>query len=184
MPFTRLTLDDFELLDYIIEYQSGDLWFRAFDDDQFDTFTTLEAETLTSLGNELMGVGPFSTYLNTEESFTENEQTFVDQQIQVFIEEYGHKVEFTSRMPLSDLTLSQFIRIEDIKEFLIFDLWERKFVDDETLSEELNSIVDQFGEQLFGTKQLYSAYASTEEDFGQEVQDKVDSSFRAFINRY
>ena len=73
MPFTGLTLDDFELLDHIIEYQSGNLWFRAFDEDSFDTFTSSEADTLTLLGNEVMGVGPFSTYLNTDVSFTENE---------------------------------------------------------------------------------------------------------------
>ena len=55
-------------------------------------------------------------------------------------------------MPFTDLSLSEFYRIEEIKNYMIADLWERRFVKDEELAVELNDIVDNFGEQLFGTK--------------------------------
>ena len=49
---------------------------------------------------------------------------------------------------------------------MIADLWERRFVKDEELAVELNDIVDNFGEQLFGTKQLYQAYTDSDDEFG------------------
>ena len=113
-----------------------------------------------------MGVGPFSIYLNTEDNFNENEQFFVDQQLRAFIEKYQYQVEFTARMPFTDLSLSEFYRIEEIKNYMIADLWERRFVKDEELAQELNDIVDNFGEQLFGTKQLYQAYTDSDDEFG------------------
>ena len=69
-------------------------------------------------------------------------------------------------MPFTDLSLSEFYRIEEIKNYLIADLWERRFVKDEELAVELNDIVDNFGEQLFGTKQLYQAYTDSDDEFG------------------
>ena len=131
-----------------------------------------------------MGVGPFSIYLNTEDNFNENEQFFVDQQLRAFIEKYQYQVEFTARMPFTDLSLSEFYRIEEIKNYMIADLWERRFVEDEELAVELNDIVDNFGEQLFGTKQLYQAYTDSDDEFGQEVQEQIDAAFRSFINSY
>ena len=40
MPFSTLTHDDMELLDYIYQYQIDDLWIKAFDLNQYDRFNS------------------------------------------------------------------------------------------------------------------------------------------------
>ena len=40
MPFSTLTHDDMELLDYIYQYQIDDLWYKAFDLNQYDRFNS------------------------------------------------------------------------------------------------------------------------------------------------
>ena len=71
----------------------------------------------------------------------------------------------SSRMPLTSLTAEEFTRIEEIKVYLVDNLWDRAVIFGETLVDEQAIAITELGLQMFGTSELFLVYRSTEDDF-------------------
>lgn len=138
MPNTRLSLEDFDLIDKIIANQIGNLWVRAFDLNQRNSMTPLELADLTRLGNQLMGSVAFSVYYSETTSLTKVEQNTADIEMKIFLNEYRDDVEIATivLMPLTTLTKSEYQRIKALLDYKLGpgDLWTRYLQQDTSLT--------------------------------------------------
>jgi len=72
-------------------------------------------------------------------------------------------------MPFTNLSLDDIGRVEQIKTFLIGDLWSRAFSKGEKLTFEQSSAVRQVGIQLYGSDAVFTQQLSSDSDFNKST---------------
>ena len=79
-------------------------------------------------------------------------------------------------MPYTTLRLEDLARVDEIKTFLIDDLWNKRFEQATPLSLSEQSAVDEVGRLLFGSDLLFDEFKDETTDFSYEDQQLIDES--------
>ena len=79
-------------------------------------------------------------------------------------------------MPYTTLRLEDLARVDEIKTFLIDDLWNKRFEQATALSLSEQSAVDEVGRLLFGSDLLFDEFKDETTDFSYEDQQLIDES--------
>ena len=89
-------------------------------------------------------------------------------------------------MPYTTISVDQWARVSLITNFLISDLWTRRFTwnDTDLTTQEKNAIL-QIGTQVYGSSKLFQKFAvETTADFTESEQKVIDGAAKAFLQKY
>lgn len=161
MPTTDLKQVEWTRIAQIMSYKlNKDLWSEYLKSTEF---STRERVALDKALSEMYGSDDLRDIVERGDVTAES-QLEIDNNIRAFV--WRHRqlsffdkipiVTVIQRMPFTNLSLDDIARVEQIKTFLIGDLWTRAFDKGEKLTFEQSSAVREVGLQLYGSDSIFT----------------------------